>query len=66
MARTRATIEMELARELDMRFRARSWETRGMAHERIMELRAELADLKAAEARQAEKLTPTPNQEVSK
>lgn len=66
MARTRATIEMELAQVVDLRWEARSLHVRQMAHERIMELRAELADLKAAEARQAEKLTPTPNQEVSK
>lgn len=55
MARTRATIEMELAKAIHMRFMTRLPEVKDQAHERIMELRAELADLRAAKARQKRK-----------
>lgn len=57
MARTRAVIERELAMVLDMRFRTKTPEVRDDAHQRVMELRAELAELKRAEARQAEPTT---------
>lgn len=53
MARTRATIEMELAVWLNVRFGANSANVREEAHERVMELRAELAVLKAAELARA-------------
>lgn len=50
MARTAAQLEMEIARLMDVRFTAKSQETKRLAHERIEYLRGELMLQKQVEA----------------